>query len=153
MTSTAHQGATMSAHRSPVGPSRPLLLALGAALLLALPAAARASTTPDHITVSVSPTTATLGQPVTVTATAKAANNATISDYSGPADWRDTAGALDSANAADFVNGISRTTAVLTKPVSGDVIGVGTAGVSGQSARFSVVGPVDHFDVQLPASV
>jgi hypothetical protein len=90
---------------------------------------------------------------VPVTATARAANNATITDYAGPADLQDNAGALDSQKAADFVNGIRRTTEVFAAPVNGDVIAVGTAGVSGQSARFSVVGPLHHFDVQAAASI
>ena len=91
----------MFAFRSPVGPIRPFLLVFAAALLLAVPAGAHASAVPDHITVSVSPAKVPLGQPVTVTATVKAADNATISDYSGPADLQDNAGALEASLWAD----------------------------------------------------
>jgi hypothetical protein len=131
---------------------RSLLPAAAAILLLAGPAAAHAST-PDHLVVSVSPATSTLGQAVTVTAVAKDATGATITDYSGPAGWRDLFGALDAPAPADFAGGISRTKELLTKAVKGDVIFLDTAGVIGQSGHFNAVGPVDHFDVQMPTSV
>jgi hypothetical protein len=131
---------------------RSLLPTATAILLLALPAAAQAST-PDHLVVSVSPAKSTLGQAVTVTAVVKDATGATVSDYSGPANWRDLFGALDASSPADFAGGISRTKELLTKPVNGDVIFLDTAGVTGESGHFTAVGPVDHFDVQMPASV
>ena len=138
--------------RSLIRRTRPFVLATALALALALPAGALAAG-PDHIVVTVSPSKPAVGQAFTVTAVAKDAANATIGDYSAPASWTDTAGALDTAAPSDFVNGVSTTSAVISKPVSRDAISIAGDGVKGTSALFSVIGPVDHFDVKVPGSV
>src|SRR3954471_4240207 len=72
------------------------VLVLGLALGAAAPAHAAA---PDHFAVSVSPKPAHVGRPLILKAVAKDANGATITTFSGPAIFIDTAGTLADSDA------------------------------------------------------
>jgi hypothetical protein len=102
--------------------------------------------------VTVSPRPAAVGQDITITARAKDANNATVTDYAAYTTVKDSAGAIDASG--KFVDGVSTTTAKVTSAVHGEVVYVeDNNGVSGQSAAFNVVGPADHLSLSVPASV
>jgi hypothetical protein len=109
----------------------------------------------DHLSLSVqsSPRTGMFDPagPVQVTARALDAAGNTVTGYSGPATWSDSAGLLSPSAPSDFVAGVSRTTANASSPVHGDVLTLASGGNSIQR-KFNVVGPLDHFDAHVPSS-
>ena len=124
----------------------PLLMT--AALLR--PNGAHAAGRVNHIAVNVSPRPAAAGQDVTITATAKDARNATVTDYAGQPALKDLTGSLSAPAPGPFVDGVFTTTATIGKASRGDVVFVRTAdGKTGFSGLFSVIGPVDHFDARV----
>src|SRR5689334_10917818 len=120
-----------------------------AVTVLALPSGAFAAPVrADHFAVTVSPRPVNAGDDFTITTTAKDATNATIKDYAGDIQFKDTSGQLSASEPGKWMNGVSKTTASVKSAATGDVITVQTAGgVLGQSAAFNVAGPLDHFNV------
>ena len=109
----------------------------------------------DHLSLSVqsSPRTGMFDPagPVQVTARALDAAGNTVTGYSGPATWSDSAGLLSPSSPSDFVAGVSKTTANASSPVHGDVLTLASGGNTVQR-KFNVVGPLDHFDAHVPSS-
>lgn len=92
------------------------------------------------------------GQPFTVRAVAENADGSTATDYNGPATWSDTSGTITPAAPADFVNGVSVTSATVPGAFHADRITITSNGVTGQSAKFDVLGPIDHVKVVGPSA-
>src|SRR5581483_7215779 len=102
------------------------------------------------------PSSVVKGAVFAVTATAKDADGNRVTDYSGPAAWSSLDGALSPSHPADFVDGVSTTaTAKVGVAFRADRITVTTAGVSGDSGVFDVVGPFAAVlvDVAMPVFV
>jgi hypothetical protein len=129
-----------------------VVFALVAWTLLASPSALATSVAPDHIVVSLSQNPPDAGQTVTVRAVAKDASGATLTAFSGPASWSDKSGALAPGAPADFVKGVSTTSAHFDTPYRADSIAIAAAGLDGQSRSFNVVGPAAHLELSSPSS-
>jgi alpha-tubulin suppressor-like RCC1 family protein len=61
--------------------------------------------------------------------------------YNGAASWSDLSGHLSPASPANFVDGVSTTTATISAPFHNDTITVTSGGTSGTSGLFHVFGP------------
>jgi len=96
-----------------------IVFALVAWTLMASPSALATSVVPDHIDFSLSPNPPAVGQTVRVKAVAKDASGVALTAFSGAASWSDKSGALAPAAPADFVNGVSTTTAHINTPPRG----------------------------------
>src|SRR3954465_12219880 len=123
------------------------VLVLGLALGAAAPAQ---GAVPDHFAVSVSPKPAHVGRPLILKAVAKDANGATITTFSGPAIFIDTAGTLADSDAT-FARGVATVTTTFDQPLHADAINVFSGDTTGSSAPFDVLGPVASFDVRVPS--
>jgi hypothetical protein len=125
---------------------------LAAALLAVVgaPSAGAITTVPAQIAVTLSPSSPAVGQDVRVTAVAKDSLGQTMTSFSVPASWSDRSGALSPGAPADFVNGVSTTVAHIDRAFHGDVISV-TAGTTGTSRAFNVLGPLDHLTTSIPS--
>ncbi|MFZ5516291.1 MAG: hypothetical protein ACOY90_06610 [Candidatus Zhuqueibacterota bacterium] len=100
----------------------------------------------DHFDVSsiVSPKTA--GSSFTVTVTAKDANGATVTDYTGTANLNDLTGTLSPKVTTNFEDGEWSGSLSITKSYANDKITVTGAGKSGSSNEFNVqANTLDHF--------
>jgi hypothetical protein len=109
----------------------------------------------DHLAVTVSPRTPTVGQNITITTTAKDANNLTVTSYAAKTTTvKDSSGKISASEPGQFANGVSTTTATVGSAVHGDVIDVEDDDqLTGQSAAFNVMGAVDHLSLSAPSSV
>jgi len=76
-----------------------------------------------------------------------------LTTYSAPASWSDLSGALSPAGPSAFANGVSVTGASVGVPFRHDRITVTAGGVSGQSAPFTVVGPLAAVVVKVATPV
>src|SRR4051794_33113821 len=123
------------------------VLVLGLALGAAAPAQGEV---PDHFAVRVSPKPAPVGRPLILKAVAKDANGATITTFSGPAIFIDTARALADSDAT-FARGVATVTTTYDQPLHADAINVFSGDTTGSSAPFDVLGPVASFDVRVPS--
>src|SRR5581483_11246790 len=100
------------------------------------------------------PTSVGKGAAFTVTATAKDASGHTVAGYNGPASWSDLSGALSPSAPSAFVDGVSTTTtSKVSTPFHADRVTVSSAGVSGQSGAFDVVGPFAAVQVAVATPV
>jgi len=100
----------------------------------------------DHFEVTsiVSPRTA--GNSFTVTITAKDANGATVTDYTGTANLNDLTGTLSPKVTTNFEDGEWSGSLSITKSYANDKITVTGAGKSGSSNEFNVqANSLDHF--------
>jgi Arylsulfotransferase (ASST) len=79
------------------------------------------------------------GEPFTVTARAVDSGGNLVPSYNGSATWSDLSGQLSPATPANFVNGVSSTTATIPTPSQGNRITVTSGGASGQTGGFDVV--------------
>jgi hypothetical protein len=147
-TPVAHRSRSRRARRAAAA----IVFVLAAWVLIASPSALAASVVPDHIVVSLSHNPPDVGQTVTVNAVAKDANGVTLTAFSGAASWSDKSGALAPEGPADFVKGVSRTSAQLATPYRGEVISITAAGITGQTRSFNVIGPADHLELSAPSS-
>src|SRR3954466_10286078 len=106
----------------------------------------------DHIDV-YTPASATTTAPFTVTARARDAAGHAVTGYNGPATWSDKSGQLQAGGSTGFVNGVSTISASEATPCHGDVVSITSSGLTGSTRAFNVVGPFDHLDTRVPASV
>jgi large repetitive protein len=76
-----------------------------------------------------------------------------LTAYSGAANWSDLSGNLTGAPST-FSNGLSSTSsAQVSGPFHQDKLSVQSGAVTGQSAGFNVLGPIDHLVVTAPSAV
>jgi hypothetical protein len=92
-----------------------------------------------RIQVSV-PEAVRAGAPFTITAKAVDSAGNVVPGYNGSATWSDLTGRLSPSAPADFVNGVSTTTAAIPVAFSGNRITINSGGVNGQSGGFNVAG-------------
>jgi len=81
------------------------------------------------------------GSPFAVTARVLDAGHRVVSGYDGPGRWSDATGTLTPAAPANFVGGVSTTTATIPAALADDRITVTTGGLTGVSAPFAVADP------------
>jgi hypothetical protein len=94
------------------------------------------------------------GVPFTVTAVMRDGTGREVTAYNGPATWSSVDGQISPATPADFVNGISTTTATIPDARHNDQITVTSGGGSGLSPAFAVLGPLHHIALSgVPATV
>ena len=94
------------------------------------------------------------GVPFTVTAVMRDGTGRTVTGYNGPATWSSVDGALSPTQPADFVDGVSTTTATISAPFHNDRISVASGGATSASALFNVLGPLHHIALSgIPSSV
>ena len=99
---------------------------------------------PVKINVTVSPSPAAAGSDLSVKAVAVDSSGHTLTSYSGSGTWSDLSGVLTPAAPANFVNGVSTSTAQVSLAYKNDTISVSSGGASGTSRAFSVYGPITH---------
>jgi hypothetical protein len=128
-----------------------LAVAVAALCLAGVPSAGAATIVPSQYVFTLSSRSPAVGQDITVTVVAKNSTGHTYTSWSGPATWSDASGTLSPAAPGDFVNGVSTTVAHVDVPFHNDVISI-RSGSTGQSAKFNVVGPLDHLRVRVPPS-
>ncbi len=92
----------------------------------------------DHFDVSTIASPKTAGVPFSVTITAKDANNATVTDYTGTANLNDLTGSLSPVVTTNFANGVWQGNLTITKSYTNNKITVSGAGKSGNSNLFNV---------------
>jgi hypothetical protein len=93
------------------------------------------------------------GSPFTVTAKAVDSAGNLLSDLNGAATWSDLSGQLSPSTPANFVNGVSTTTATVSVAFKDDRVTVNTGGVSGQSGPFAVQGGLSRIAVSVATPV
>jgi hypothetical protein len=103
----------------------------------------------DKIAVAVSSHSPGVNSALTVTARARNAAGQIDTNFNGPASWSDKTRQLSPSSPSDFVNGVATTTASVSMPYHNDQITVSSAGLSGTSGTFNVIGPLDHFSFVL----
>ena len=104
------------------------------------------------ITVSIS-TPVRAGSSFTVVARAVDAVGNLVTTYNAPAAWTAVSGGLAPASPANFVNGVSKSTATISAPYKNDAITISSGAISRQSAYFNVLGPLATISVSVPATV
>jgi hypothetical protein len=92
------------------------------------------------------PTSVAVATQFKVVSLARDAAGNLVPDYSAPASWSDSAGAITPSAPSDFVKGVSTTIAQVPAPVKSDVVTLASGGMSGHRT-LNAVGPVDHFAV------
>jgi alpha-tubulin suppressor-like RCC1 family protein len=80
----------------------------------------------------------TAGSPFTVRAQAVDSVGNIVRNYNATATWSDLSGQLSPATPANFLNGVSKTSATVSAPYANDKITVVSGGKSGTSAPFTV---------------
>jgi len=86
------------------------------------------------------PLAVSAGGSFTVRAVAYDAVGNPLTSYDGPASWSSLDGDLAPASPADFVNGVSTTSATIPAPYRNDRITVSTGGTTGESNLFNSLG-------------
>ena len=123
----------------------PLVVLFGVAVVLPAAQGAGADVVPPvKINVTVSPSPAAAGSDLSVKAVAVDSSGHTLTSYSGSGTWSDLSGGLTPSAPADFVNGVSTSTAQVSGAYKNDTISVSSGGASGTSRAFSVYGPITH---------
>ena len=117
-----------------------------AAVWLGVVLAAPAVASGDTIVVSKSISSPGVGASFTVTARALNSAKQTDTSFNGVASWSDKSGHLSPSGPSAFVKGVSTTSgAAVSVPFHADAITVMSGGLSGTSAAFNVIGPLNHF--------
>lgn len=100
----------------------------------------------DHFDVATISSPQTAGNSFSVTITAKDANGATVTDYTGTANLNDLTGTLSPKVTTSFENGEWNGELSITKSYANNKITVSGAGKSGNSNEFDVwANTLDHF--------
>jgi len=100
----------------------------------------------DHFEIATVSSPQTAGVPFSATITAKDANNATVTSYTGTANMNDLTGTLSPVVTSNFVNGTWTGDLTITKGYSNNQITSSGAGKSGKSNLFDIqANSVDHF--------
>jgi hypothetical protein len=99
------------------------------------------------------PGRAAAGVPFTITAYARDANGQVLTNFSSSATWSDLSTQLSPAAPANFVNGVSTTTATISSPWKDDRITITSGGVSATTGAFAVVGPFASITVSVSTPV
>src|SRR4051812_8629034 len=128
--------------------SLPHITAMVIVLAAAAPAAQAA--VPDHLTVTVSPRPAHVGQTVTARVVVRDASGAVVANYAGAAGFTDTAHAVPAVSTT-FAGGIASATFRYNAPVHADAFAATAGALSATSGRFDVLGPVTKLTVSVPS--
>ncbi len=92
----------------------------------------------DHFEISNITSPKTAGVPFAITITAKDANNATVTSYTGTANLSDLSGTINPIVTTNFVNGVWTGNVTITKSFTNNKITASGAGKSGNSNLFNV---------------
>jgi len=92
----------------------------------------------DHFEIATISSPQTAGVPFAITITAKDANNATVTGYTGTANLSDLSGTISPIVTTNFVNGVWTGNVTITKSYTNNKITASGAGKSGSSNVFNI---------------
>jgi len=99
------------------------------------------------------PSRTAVGVPFTVKAYARDANGHVVTGFNAPATWSALSAHLSPSAPANFVNGVSTTTATIAVPWKDDRITITSGGVSATTGAFAVVGPLASLTLNIGTQV